>query len=205
MTGHVKAIAVLVSGSGTNLQAILDRAASPACAYRVAVVVSDRPGVAALDRAAAAGVPGVVVDWSSEPGREAFTKTVCDVVEEHGAAGIVLAGFMRVLAPVAMERFPNAIVNIHPSLLPAFPGADAVGDALAHGAKVTGLTVHFADEQVDHGPIIAQEAVPVLDDDTAETLHLRIQQIEHRLYPDVVEAFAAGKLAVEGRVVTWAP
>jgi phosphoribosylglycinamide formyltransferase-1 len=102
-----------------------------------------------------------------------------------------------------MARFPAAVINIHPSLLPSFPGADAVGDALAHGVKVTGVTVHFAEEQVDHGPIIAQEAVPVLEDDTRATLQARIQHVEHRVYPQVVQAFAADRLAIEGRSVVW--
>ncbi|HEX9856300.1 MAG TPA: phosphoribosylglycinamide formyltransferase [Acidimicrobiia bacterium] len=203
MTAPRKPIAVLVSGSGTNLQALLDWSHDPTSAFRVAVVVSDRPKVGALGRASAAGVPAVVVDWRDQPNREAFTKAVCDVVDEHGASALVLAGFMRVLAPEAMARFPAAVINIHPSLLPSFPGADAVGDALAHGVKVTGVTVHFAEEQVDHGPIIAQEAVPVLEDDTRATLQARIQHVEHRVYPQVVQAFAADRLAIEGRSVVW--
>ncbi len=144
-------IAVLVSGSGTNLEALL--VAEADAAYEVAVVISDRPGVKAIDRAEAAGVPAVVVDWSEFPDRGSFTVAVCDAAEEYGAEALVLAGFMRVLASAAIQRFPQRILNIHPSLLPSFPGSRAVEEALAHGVKVTGVTVHFVDEQVDHGPI----------------------------------------------------
>ena len=116
---------------------------------------------------------------------------------------MVLAGFMRILAPVAIERFPLRILNVHPALLPAFPGAHAVQQALEHGVKLTGVTVHFVDEHVDHGPIIAQEAVRVLPDDDEAELHARIQKVEHDLYPRAVSAFARGKLSVSGRVVRW--
>lgn len=195
-------IAVLVSGSGSNLQALLDAAAEPGYAAEVAVVVADRPGVLALRRAAAAGVPAEVVAWTDYESREAFTGAVCDAAARHGAAALVLAGFMRILAPVALDRFPGAILNIHPSLLPAFPGAHAVPQALAHGVRLSGVTIHFVDGEVDHGPIIAQEAVPVLPGDTEATLHARIQAVEHRLYPDVVDTFARGLLDVRGRIVT---
>ncbi len=163
------------------------------------LVASDRPGARALGRAEAAGVPTAVVPWTGD--REASTRSLCDVVEGAGAEGIVLAGFMRILAPDAVERFPNRILNIHPSLLPAFPGGRAVEDALAHGVTVTGVTVHFVDEQVDHGPIIAQRPVGVRAGDTVDTLHERIQAVEHELYPDVVADFAAGRLVVDGRHV----
>lgn len=196
-------IAVLVSGSGTNLQAILDAAAKPGFGARVAVVISDRPKVAALDRARAAGVPVATVPWPGAALRSSFTEELCDSAESHGAELMVLAGFMRILAPVAMRRFPDAIVNVHPALLPAFPGAHAVEDALAHGVKVSGVTVHIVDEEVDHGPIVFQEAVPVLSDDTPATLHERIQKAEHEVYPMVIDAFARGDIVVDGRIVTW--
>ena len=196
-------IAVLVSGSGTNLDALLAAAADPAFGATVAVVISDRPGVKAIDRAEDAGVPAAVVSWSEFADRENFTVAVCDTAEVHGAKALVLAGFMRVLAPVAIDRFPNRILNIHPSLLPSFPGGRAVEEALAHGVKVTGVTVHFVDEQVDHGPIIAQQVVEVLEGDTADTLHTRIQAEEHRLYPEAVSAFALQRLRLEGRRVIW--
>ncbi|MFQ5967666.1 MAG: phosphoribosylglycinamide formyltransferase [Acidimicrobiia bacterium] len=197
-------IAVLVSGSGTNLQAIIDRAAADKdFGARIAVVLSDRPDVRALRRAAAAGIDTEVIPWSDHPGREAFTKAICDAAESYGAETLVLAGFMRILSPEAIERFPNRILNIHPALLPSFPGCDSVIDALSHGVKVTGVTVHFVDEEVDHGPIIAQKAIAVRPDDTPETLHGRIQAVEHRLYPSVIKALAQGRLRVDGRRVVW--
>jgi phosphoribosylglycinamide formyltransferase-1 len=198
-------IAVLVSGSGSNLQALLEAAADPAYHAEIVVVISDRPGIKALDRAAAAGVPAEVVDWDAHADRTRFTESVCAVAADHGAAALVLAGFMRILAPVAIRRFPNRILNTHPALLPAFPGAHAVAQALAHGVTLTGVTIHLVDEEVDHGPIVYQEAIPVLPGDTEETLRDRIQGVEHRRYPEVVDAFAAGRLRVEGRHVTWDP
>lgn len=190
-------IAVLVSGSGSNLQALLDRQGT----YRICLVLSDRAGVRALERARTAGVATAVVPWEGE--RSSFTRAVCEVAEEAGAETLVLAGFMRILGPEAMRRFPDRILNIHPSLLPSFPGADAVAQALEHGARVTGVTVHFVDEQVDHGPIIAQIPVTVRSDDDEESLHRRIQAEEHRLYPEVVEALARRELSVRGGRVDW--
>jgi phosphoribosylglycinamide formyltransferase-1 len=128
---------------------------------------------------------------------------VVAAAEESGAEALVLAGFMRILAPVAITRYRDRILNIHPSLLPAFPGAHAVAQALAYGVKVTGATVHFVDEEVDHGPIIAQRPVPLLPGDTEEELHERIQLEEHKIYPEVVSAFAAGRVQVSGREVIW--
>jgi formyltetrahydrofolate-dependent phosphoribosylglycinamide formyltransferase len=192
---------VLASGSGSNLQALIDDAAEPGHPARIVLVLTDRPGVRALERAAAAGIPGVVVDWSEHAERASFTTAVCDAVEASGAEAMVLAGFMRILGPEALRRFPDRILNVHPALLPAFPGAHAVSAALEHGVKVTGVTVHVVDEQVDHGPIVAQEAVPVLPDDTEDTLHARLQQVEHRLYPQVVRMLAEGRLEIDGRTV----
>ena len=197
-------IAVLISGGGTNLQALIDAERSSSMGYRIAVVISDRPLVGGLERAAAASIATEVVDWAGFASREAFTDAICHSAEEHGAAGLVLAGFMRILAPRAMQRFPDAIINIHPALLPSFPGARAVPLALEHGVTLTGVTVHFVDEQVDHGPIIAQEAVPVLPGDDADSLHTRIRIVEHRLYPRIVDAFGRGDLRVEGRHVRFA-
>jgi phosphoribosylglycinamide formyltransferase 1 len=196
-------MAVLVSGSGSNLQALLDASADPDFGVDIAVVISDRPGVRALDRARAVGVDQVVVPWSAFSDRAIFTERICDAARSYDVAGLVLAGFMRILAPLAIERYPNAIINVHPALLPAFPGADAVGQALVHGVAVTGVTVHFVDEQIDHGPIILQEPVPVLADDTVASLHERIQSLEHRVLPRVIDAFGKGRLQVEGRHVEW--
>ena len=197
-------VAVLVSGSGTNLQAILDAAGEPGFDTNVVVVISDRPAVKSLERARSAGIPAVVVDWDGHPDRGSFSAAICDEAERHGARALVLAGFMRILAPEAMRRFPDRIINVHPALLPAFPGAHAVPQALEHGVKVTGVTVHFVDEQVDHGPIIVQEPVAVLPDDDEATLHARLQEVEHRLFPQVVDALGRGSLHVDGRHVSWA-
>ena len=197
-------IAILVSGSGTNLQAILDEmSADPDYGAKPVVVMSDRPGVMALDRAARSGVPTMVVDWADFDSRDAFTVAVCDAVEESGAEAIVLAGFMRVLGRRAVEQFPNRILNTHPALLPAFRGPHAIRDALAAGVKVTGVTIHFVDEKVDHGPIVAQQAIPVYPHDTEDSLQQRIQAIEHMLYPDVIKALAHGELVVDGNQVSW--
>jgi len=186
---------VLVSGAGTNLQAILDSEIES-----LRVVISDVPDATALQRAAQAGIPTEVVPFTST--RSAFTDQICESAARHGAEALVLAGFMRVLAPEAIKRYPHRILNIHPSLLPAFPGVDAVSQALSYGVTVTGVTVHFVDEKVDHGPIIAQRAVPVLPGDDEESLHARIQKVEHDLYPRVVAAFLRGDVFVEnGKVV----
>jgi phosphoribosylglycinamide formyltransferase-1 len=193
-------IAVLASGSGTNLQALID---APDLGAEICVVVSDRPEAAALGRAEAAGIESRVVPWSEFDSRAEFTKAILGEMEQAGADGIALAGFMRVLSGELIAVYPNQVLNIHPSLLPAFPGANAVGQALDHGVKVTGVTVHFVDEKVDHGPIIAQRAVPVLPDDDLASLHARIQVEEHDLYPRVVSAFARGEIQVEGAKVRW--
>jgi phosphoribosylglycinamide formyltransferase-1 len=194
-------IAVLVSGSGSNLQALIDHERDARPGYRIAVVVSDRPRVRALDRARAADIPVEVVAWSDHSDRAAFTDAIVEAARRHDACALVLAGFMRILAPAAIGAFPDAIINVHPAILPAFPGADAVPQALEYGATLTGVTVHFVDEQVDHGPIIAQEAVAIRPDDDETSLHTRIRAVEHRLYPTVVGAFARGEFVVDGRRV----
>ena len=191
---------MLASGSGTNFQALID-AADPD--VEISLLIADRPDVAALTRAEAAGIPSQLIKYGQFADRDSFSRAAIAAAEESGAESLVLAGFMRILAPVAVRRYRNRILNIHPSLLPAFPGAHAVAQALAHGVKVTGVTVHFVDEEVDHGPIIAQRPVPVLPDDTEETLHERIQIEEHKIYPEVVSAFVAGRVRVSGREVIW--
>ncbi len=191
-------IAVLASGSGTNLQALID---SPAVRSHIALVLSDRPHAGALERARRVGIPSAVIRWGDHDDREAFSVALADEVEAAGAKGVVLAGFMRVLAPSFIHRFPQSILNVHPSLLPAFPGANAVANALAHGVKVTGVTVHLVDEKVDNGPIIAQVPVEVEPDDTVDSLHARIQAQEHRIYPEIVESFVQGRIQVVERKV----
>lgn len=190
---------MLASGSGTNLQALLD---APAVRPHVTLVLSDRARAKALDRARTHGVDVGIVRWEDYDGRAAFSSALADAVEASGAKGVVLAGFMRILGPGFVNRFPNRILNIHPSLLPAFPGAHAVANALDHGVKVSGVTVHIVDEKVDNGPIVAQVPVDVREDDTVASLHKRIQVEEHRIYPEVVAAFVQGRLdIVDGKVV----
>jgi len=192
---------VLVSGAGTNLQALLDAQARGELApAEIAVVVSNRPAAPALARAAAAGVPTEIVEHAGLA-RTEFETRLLDALARHAVEAVVLAGFMRVLTAHFVERFPLRIVNTHPSLLPAFPGADAPAQAIAHGVKLSGVTVHFVDTSVDGGPIIAQVAVPVEDGDDAQALHARIQREEHRLLPSVVQRLAAGQLSCQGRIV----
>lgn len=178
---HVR-LGVLVSGSGTNLQALID------ADLPIAVVLSDRPGVQALERADAAGIETEVVDRAEylPDRREAFTHTVVDALRAHDVDLVAMAGFMTILAKPMFDAFERRIVNTHPSLLPAFRGAHAVEEAVEAGVKLTGCTVHVATEEVDAGPILAQEAVPVAPDDTVETLHERVKAVEHRLYPRVI-------------------
>jgi phosphoribosylglycinamide formyltransferase-1 len=194
-------IGVLVSGSGTNLQALLDAQARGELApAEIAVVISNKPDVPALARAAAAGVTAEVVEHRGLD-RASFEARLHDVLARHGVEAVVLAGFMRVLTAGFVDRYPQRIINTHPSLLPAFPGLDAPAQALSHGAKLSGVTIHFVDASLDGGPIIAQAAVPVLDDDDAQALHARIQREEHRLLPIVVRCLAAGQLSCQGRLV----
>lgn len=194
-------VAVLVSGTGTNLQALLDAQAGGALApAEIAVVVSNIADVPALARAARAGVPAEVVPHGGLP-RAEFEQRLLAVLARHGVEAVVLAGFMRVLTPVFLDAFPLRVINTHPSLLPAFPGMNAPAQALAYRVAVTGVTVHFVDASVDGGPIIAQAAVAVEDDDDARTLHARIQREEHRLLPIVVRRLAAGELSCQGRHV----
>jgi phosphoribosylglycinamide formyltransferase 1 len=194
-------IGVLVSGNGTNLQALLDAQARGELApAEVALVISNRPGVPALARAAAAGVPAEVIEHRGLE-RAAFEVRLIEALERRGVEAVVLAGFMRVLTAHFVERFALRIINTHPSLLPAFPGVDAPAQAVAHGVKLSGASVHFVDTSLDGGPIIAQVAVPVEDGDDAKTLHARILREEHRLLPIVVRRLAAGQLSCEGRIV----
>ncbi len=184
-------IAVLASGSGTNLQALIDH---PGVRPHIVLVASDRPGSRALARAEDAGIGQATVLWDEYKSRSDFSAALADVVESSGAKGVVLAGFMRILSPSFVDRFPDRILNVHPSLLPSFPGANPVELALQHGVKVTGVTVHLVDELVDHGPIVAQRPVDVLPDDTPDSLHQRIRVVEHELYPEVVAAFVEERL-----------
>ena len=187
-------LGVLVSGNGTNLQAILDAIAAGRLDARVRLVISNKPGVGALDRAARAGVPSRVIAHRDHPSREAFDRELVTALNEAGVTWIVLAGFMRVLSPVFLDAYKGRIVNIHPALLPSFPGVNAQRQALEHGVKVTGCTVHFVDAGVDTGRIIAQRAVPVLDADDEASLSQRIHAAEHELLVSVLVDIAAGKV-----------
>ena len=194
-------LGVLVSGSGTNLQAIIDRVAAGRLDCRIALVVSNRPSVRALERATAAGVATRVIDHRSFTGREAFDGAVVEALRAAGVQLVVLAGFDRLVTRVLLHAFPERVINIHPALLPAFKGLHAQKDALDYGVKVAGATVHLVDEETDHGPIIVQGAVGVRPDDTEETLRDRILAVEHEIYPAAIQLFAEGRIQVRGRRV----
>jgi len=195
-------IGVLASGSGTNLQAIIDKLhRDENVDIQIAVVISDNEHAYALERARRAGIPAVFIDMSKYPSREEFDEEIDKVLREYEVELVVLAGYMKVLQPPFVRKWRNRIMNIHPALLPAFPGTHAVRDALRYGVKITGVTIHFVDEGVDTGPIIAQVPVPVYDDDTEETLHNRIHVEEHKLYPEVIKLYAEGRISVKGRKV----
>ena len=192
-------LGVLVSGSGTNLQAIVDAVRERRLDARVAVVVSNVPGAKALDRAREAGIEAVVIDHKGFASRSAFDAAVVDVLRARGVELVVLAGFMRLLTPTLLDAFPMRIVNVHPALLPAFPGVAGQRQALDHGVMVTGCTVHFVDGGTDTGAIIAQATVPVLDGDDEATLTARILEKEHDLLPRVLQWIVEGRVHVETR------
>lgn len=197
-------IAVLGSGKGSNCQSILDAIDAGTLNARVVLAISDVPSAFLLERVRRRGIPARHID--AAPYRTKLDgvaeQAYIRAIEEAGADLVALAGFMRIVKGGMLRRFPNRIVNIHPSLLPAFPGLEAWKQALAYGVKVTGCTVHFVDEGTDSGPVIVQRAVPVLDDDTPETLHARIQEQEHLAYPEALRLIAGGRLRREGRRVT---
>lgn len=192
-------IAVLVSGSGTNLQALLDH---PVCGPRIALVLSDRPGAGALARAEARGVETAVLEPTAFDGRDAFDHAVTDLLRQRGIDVVVTAGYMRLLGPAVLGAYGGRILNVHPSLLPAFPGVQAVADALAYRVKVTGVTVFVVDEGVDTGPIVLQEPIEIRDDDDWDSLEVRVHEVEHRLLPEATAALVEGRLKVDGRVVS---
>ena len=198
-------IAVLASGRGTNLQAIIDAIEAGRLKACLPVVISDRPDAQALDRARRHGAKAVFVNPREHPDRESFERAVLALLAEYRIELVCLAGFMRILSPAFIRACPGPIMNIHPALLPAFPGLHAQRQALEHGVKVSGATVHFVDEGVDTGPIILQAAVPVHEDDTDETLSARILAEEHRIYPEAVQLFAEGRLTLRGRSVLIRP
>jgi phosphoribosylglycinamide formyltransferase 1 len=191
-------IAVLVSGSGTNLQALL---LDPVIAPHVALVLSDRPAILALDRAVEAGVETLVIEPDRFRDRDAFSRAVAEELERREIDLLVSAGYMRILGPEVVKRWHQRFLNVHPALLPSFPGMHGVRDALAYGVKTTGVTVHFVDGGVDSGPIVLQESVEVRDDDSWDTLETRIHEVEHRLLPAALRALLAGRISIDGRNV----
>jgi phosphoribosylglycinamide formyltransferase-1 len=192
-------LGVLISGRGSNLQAIVDAIAAGTLDARIAVVISNRADAAGLDRARSAGLETMYVSHRAFASREAYDGALVDELRARDVGLVCLAGFMRLLSPVFIEAFPNAILNIHPALLPAFPGLEAQHQAWAHGVTVSGATVHFVNRDLDAGPIVLQRAVPVLDDDTPDSLSARILEVEHHLYPEAIRLVLSGEWRLEGR------
>ena len=196
-----KKIGVIVSGRGSNLQSIIDHIAEGRLDVDVAVVVSDHKDAFALERAAKAGIPAAVVERKGCRDKEEFEDKIDAALRNAGAELVVLAGFMRILTGHFISRWEHKIVNIHPALLPSFKGLDAQGQAVDYGVKVAGCTVHFVDEGTDTGPIILQKVVPVMDDDTEETLAERILVEEHKALPEAIRLWSEGRLSIKGRKV----
>ena len=202
MNGRVKLrLGVLVSGRGSNLQAIIDAGEAGAIDAGVVIVVSDVADARGLELARRQGIEAVFVDPCLHTTSEDFNATVIDLLHKREVELVCLAGFMRLLSPHFIREYRNRIMNIHPALLPAFAGLHAQRQALRYGTKVSGCTVHFVDEGVDTGPIIIQAVVPVLDEDTEETLSARILTYEHQIYPQAIQLFAEGRLEIRGRLV----
>ena len=192
-------LGVLVSGQGSNLKAILAACADGKLSAAVGVVISDKKEAPALEYATKYKVAELYLDPKASESREAYDQLILQELNKHSVELVILAGYMRIVTPVLIQAYRNRIMNIHPSLLPAFPGLHAQRQALAYGAKVSGCTVHFVDEQVDHGPIILQTAVPVLQDDTEQKLSARILAEEHKLYVRAIQLFADGRIEINGR------
>jgi phosphoribosylglycinamide formyltransferase-1 len=192
-------LGVLISGRGSNLQAIIDATRDGRLDAVVAIVVSNRADAPGLQRARDAGIPTAVIDHRAFPSREAFERALVDELRRHDVALVCLAGFMRLLGPAFLQAFPDRILNIHPSLLPAFPGLHAQRQAFEYGVKITGATVHLVTAELDAGPIVLQAAVPVRPDDTEETLAARILVEEHRIYPEAIRIVLDGRWRIDGR------
>jgi phosphoribosylglycinamide formyltransferase-1 len=198
-------IGVLVSGNGSNLQSIIDHIEKGKLDARVACVISNNVEAFALERARKHGIPAIYTDHRRFPTRESFDAAMVELLLEHRVRMVALAGFNRIVSAVLLDAFPQAVMNIHPALLPAFPGSRAQRQALSYGAKITGCTVHFVDIGTDSGPIIIQAAVPVYETDTEESLSKRILAEEHKIYPRAIQLFADGRLSLEGRKVIIKP
>ncbi len=192
-------LGVLISGRGSNLQAIIRAIEAERLAARIGVVISNRPDAGGLEHARAAGVPAEVIDHKAYGSRAAFEEALAARLHGASVQVVCLAGFMRILSPVFLERAPGPVLNVHPSLLPAFPGVDAQRQAWTHGVKLAGATVHLVTPELDAGPIVLQAVVPVLDDDTAESLAARILVEEHRIYPEAIDRVANARWHVQGR------
>lgn len=192
-------LGVLISGRGSNLQSLIDACRDGRLAAEIAVVMSNRADAYGLERAAAAGIPTVVLSHRGWPSREAYDEALAAELTSRQVDYVCLAGFMRIIGAPLLAAFPNRVVNIHPSLLPAFPGVDAQAQAVAHGVRVSGATVHLVDAGLDSGPIIEQRAVPVLPGDTAASLSARILDVEHQLYPAALATLLAGGWTIDGR------
>ncbi|GFK93814.1 Phosphoribosylglycinamide formyltransferase [Fundidesulfovibrio magnetotacticus] len=198
-------VAVLVSGSGSNLQALIDRIEAGVLDAEIRLVASNKPEAFGLERARRHGIATLGLPHKEFPDREAFDQAMVRAIRESGAQAVVLAGFMRLLTSGFLQAFPGRVLNIHPALLPAFPGAHGQRDAAHHGVKLAGCTVHFVDELMDHGPVIVQAAVPAWTDDTPETLGGRILALEHRVLPQAVQWLAQDRLRLDGRKVRLLP
>jgi phosphoribosylglycinamide formyltransferase-1 len=196
-------LGILISGRGSNMLAIGEAIAAGQLDATIAVVVSSRPGAPGLERAAAGGIPTAIVAPKDHATREACDRAIVEILRAHDVELVCLAGYMRLITPAFVEVFPNAILNVHPSLLPAFPGLDAQHQAWEHGVTVSGATVHFVTAELDAGPIVMQAAVRVEESDTAETLSARILVEEHRIYPAAIARVLAGGWRIEGRRVVW--
>ncbi|MCI9495399.1 phosphoribosylglycinamide formyltransferase [Adlercreutzia mucosicola] len=198
MTDKLK-IGVLLSGSGTNLQAIIDAVAQEGLPVEIVHVLSSRPDAYGIERARTAGIPVTVFDRTVYEDREAADARIAAIMAEAGAEYLVMAGYMRKLTPVVLDAFPDRVLNLHPALLPSFKGAHAIQDAWDAGVKVTGVTVHLANEDYDKGPIVAQRAVSVLPGDDVDALEARIHEVEHEIYPTVLRAIAEGRMTMDGQ------
>jgi phosphoribosylglycinamide formyltransferase-1 len=196
-------IGVLISGRGSNLQALIDAIETGALRASLRVVISNRPGVQGLARAEAAGIEAIVMAHREYADREAYDRALVAALQSRGVELVCLAGFMRLLGPVFCEAFPNAVLNIHPSLLPAFPGVDAQAQAHAHGVRISGATVHFVTPELDAGPIVAQASVPIEDGDSVDAVSDRILKVEHAIYPSAVDRVLHSPWRIDGRRVIF--
>ena len=198
-------VAILASGCGSNAQRLFDCKNADALAIDPVLLICNRPGARVLERAEQAAVPSLLLDHEREPDRERYDRALVAALKEARAELVVMAGYMRLVTPFFLHSFPGRVINIHPALLPAFPGMRGAAEALEYGVRLAGCTVHFVDEIMDHGPVIIQAAVPVKPDDDSDALQARIHALEHRIYPQAVQWFAEKRIQIEGRQVRILP